>query len=85
MTAQQTLIQRIKSNLEEKIPSWEELEKELEWWDSLLEDSTTSCFEPTEELVEQLTWDEIGDLESTIPTNDSTLPLCKVEETIDLD
>jgi len=35
MTAQQTLIQRIKSNLEDRIPTWEE----LEWWDSLLDDN----------------------------------------------
>jgi hypothetical protein len=42
MTAQQTLIQRIKSNLEDKIPTWEE----LEWWDSLLDDNVP-C--PTED------------------------------------
>ena len=78
MTTQQTLIQRIKSNLEDKIPAWEE----LEWWDSLLDDDTTSCLEPNNEL-DKLTWDELSDLESdTIP--DDTLPLCKVEETIDL-
>jgi hypothetical protein len=60
MTAQQTLIQWIKSNLEDKIPTWEE----LEWWDSLLDDSTL-CPTETHEIDSQ--------------SYDSPLPLCRIE------
>ncbi|KAG6776218.1 hypothetical protein POTOM_019724 [Populus tomentosa] len=77
MTIQrQALISRIKSNLEDKIPTWEELETE-EGWDLLLNDSTSLCLENNDS--QQLSDKEIDDF-----LENDTLPLCKVEETIDL-
>lgn len=67
----QALIARIKSNLEDRIPTWEDLETE-DGWDRLLDDDIPLC--PYQN----------GDLIPTTQNKIDALPLCKVEETLDL-
>ena len=76
MTAQQLLIQRIKSNLNTIDPGWDD----IEWWDSLLpKDNNDNC---------HLAKDQINaicaaDFDDLLEQDISTTTLCKVETTIE--
>jgi uncharacterized protein RhaS with RHS repeats len=57
MTVHQTLVQRIKTNLDQIIPAWDD----YDWWDSLLPEDNNeqlSCPYPNDE-IDNLTWDEL--------------------------